>query len=121
MATLGREEAGHSPSSCVLAAPRSALFWKHEMLANYLDPRAPTPPSPGAGALLTNCLHMAGEGLGLQRPVSEPYGAQGSVTLGRALLHRDGRQTPCFLNYVSLISVHLALGLLLFVFKEKRL
>ena len=26
-----------------------------------------------------------------------------------------------FLNYVSLISVHLALGLLLFVFKEKRL
>lgn len=40
--------------------------------------------------------------------------------LGVSLVHRDRRQTPCFLNYVSLISVHLALGLLLFVFKEKR-
>lgn len=118
----GEGRPAHSPASCVPPRLGSALSWKREILANYLDPKAPGPSFPrGWGSSLQLFAHGRGGNWDSLRPVSEPVEHRAVSPEGVSCSIETDGKPHVFLNYVSLISVYLVLGILLLVFKEQRL
>ena len=119
-----REREGWPTAPLPVSRPRpgSARSWKREVLANYLDPKVPGPSFPrGWGSSLQLFAHGRGGNWDSRVLCLSVWSAgQCHPRACPAPSRQTANPVFFFLNYVSLISVYLVLGILLLVFKEKR-